>query len=122
MENKEELEQLIGEFNAGQCDGLIANGTVTMSAQRQRQEAEYNCRDARKLALAVYALADKQGYMRGVKAMADAERSYMTSMAYNDEEQEGACEPIIEELIQYTNRTEDDLSQAHDAISKLKGV
>ena len=38
---------ILGEFNAGQYDLLTQNGSVTLTADQQRKEGTYNCRDAR---------------------------------------------------------------------------
>ena len=44
----EKKKEILGLFNAGQSHLLTQNGSVTLSAGQQREEGEYNCRDAQK--------------------------------------------------------------------------
>lgn len=40
--------EILGLFNAGQHHLLTQNGAVNLTASQQREEGEYNCRDAEK--------------------------------------------------------------------------
>jgi len=57
---REAKEQILGEFNAGQFNGLTANGSITLTPDQQRKEAGYACRDAQK------AVEDTEKYFRSL--------------------------------------------------------